>query len=74
MDPQSRNMLQDMSKRKKKKKKKYLYIYVHIMYISKPSPSRRWSMIPHLIMWVVQNDLLLKRTIWKGGKRVTSQL
>lgn len=44
------------------------------MYISKPSPSRRWSMIPHLIMWVVQNDLLLKRTIWKGGKRVTSQL
>ena len=43
LGPQLRNMLQGMTKRKKKNK---IYIYVHIMYISKPSPSRRWSMIP----------------------------
>lgn len=41
--PSQGTMLQGMTKRKKKKKK---HIYVHIMYISKPSPSRRWSMIP----------------------------
>ena len=68
--PSQGTMLQGMTKRKQK-----IYIYIYILCIFQNlhlQGGGAW--FPHLIMWVVQNDLLLKRTVWKGGKRLTSQL